>query len=93
MSADYRPNQTCRCPRCVANRLMAPVVLVTLGVLFLISKFHYVSFGRTWPVLLIVIGAVLLAQRNAPLGGHVQAGQAQAQNLPGTPGDGQVQNG
>jgi hypothetical protein len=93
MSADYRPNEACRCARCVANRVMGPAVLVTLGVLFLLSQFHYVGFGRTWPVLLIVIGAVLLAQRNAPLEGHVQAGQARAR-LDTTRSDGgQVGNG
>ena len=37
---------------------MGLVVLITLGVLFLLSDFHVASFGRTWPVLLIVIGAV-----------------------------------
>lgn len=53
---------------------MAPAVLVTLGVLFLLGTLTHgrIEFGsHTWPVLLIVIGAVKLAQRSASTAGHV----------------------
>jgi hypothetical protein len=44
---------------------------VTLGVLFLIE--HFISFGRTWPALLIVIGLVKVYQGNASTAGHIEA--------------------
>jgi hypothetical protein len=37
-----------------------PVMLVTLGTLFLIDHSGGVSFTRTWPVLLIVMGVMWL---------------------------------
>ena len=53
----------CTCDRCRARCLMGPAILVVLGVLFLID--HIVSFGRTWPALLIVIGLIKVYQGNA----------------------------
>ena len=35
-----------------------PVILITVGTLFLIDRFSPFSFGQTWPVLLIVIGVL-----------------------------------
>ncbi len=69
----YQYNRNCPCDRCRAHGLMAPAVLVTLGVLFLFQQMgrHYMDFERTWPILLIVIGAVILARRNASMEGHV----------------------
>jgi hypothetical protein len=47
--------------------MMGPAVLVTLGTLFLIGSFSGPDFGRTWPVLLLVIGLVkLLEAKNPP---------------------------
>lgn len=37
-----------------------PIILITVGVLFLIDKFSQFGFGQTWPVLLIVIGILKL---------------------------------
>ena len=54
---------------------MGPAVLITLGVLFLIDQYSMWGIGRTWPILLIVIGIVLLARRNASTEGHVDAWQ------------------
>lgn len=42
--------------------IRGPVVLVTLGTLFLIDHSGGVSFGRTWPVLLIVLGILRLGE-------------------------------
>jgi hypothetical protein len=40
---------------------MGPVVLITLGTLFLIAEFvPRLDFGDLWPILLIAIGAVKL---------------------------------
>jgi len=60
----------CTCDRCRARCLMGPAILVVLGVLFLID--HIVSFGRTWPALLIVIGLIKVYQGNASSAGHVE---------------------
>ncbi len=48
------------------RHLMAPVVLLVLGGTFLAQSVRDVSFGRTWPLLLIAIGLVLIWQRVAP---------------------------
>jgi hypothetical protein len=50
---------------------MGPAVLITLGVLFLIGQYSRYSFGELWPILLIVIGAVKVAEALAPTEGHV----------------------
>jgi hypothetical protein len=68
----YVRNRACHCLRCVSYSLMGPAVLITIGVLFLIDHLGLLSFGRTIPILLIVIGLVKIAQRSAPDSGHVQ---------------------
>jgi hypothetical protein len=57
---------------------MGPAVLVTLGVLFLLDSFNAADFGRTWPLLLVIIGLVRVFQSNAPLDGHVQPSSPEA---------------
>jgi len=42
--------------------IRGPVMLVTLGTLFLIDHAGGVSFIRTWPVLLIVVGLLRLGE-------------------------------
>ena len=66
----------CQCPRCRAGRLMGPAVLLTLGFLFLFESLGRVGFGRTWPILLLVIGGVKLFEHGASTGGHVMFGEA-----------------
>ncbi len=61
----------CQCARCRAHRLMGPAVLLTLGFLFLFESLGRVGFGRTWPILLLVIGGVKLYQSSASTEGHV----------------------
>ena len=70
----YVRNRNCHCPRCMAYWLMGPAVLITIGVLFLLEQLHVAQFGKTFPILLIVIGLVKIAQRSAPDMGHVQPG-------------------
>jgi hypothetical protein len=60
----------CACQRCVRRGLMGPVVLITLGVLFLLQQMHLASFNRLWPVILLVIGVVKLLQETASTEGH-----------------------
>ena len=63
-------SQGCTCGRCRLRGLMGPVVLITLGVLFLISQYSRVSFGQLWPVLLIAIGVVKMLEATASTEGH-----------------------
>ena len=47
--------------------LMGPVVLITIGVLFLAGQMGWgYSFRKLWPVLLIVIGLVKLFESMRP---------------------------
>jgi hypothetical protein len=62
----------CRCARCTCSGLMGPVVLITLGALFLVGRLGWsYSFHHLWPVLLIAIGLVKLAEALASSEGHV----------------------
>jgi len=57
---------------CRSRGLMGPVVLITLGVLFLAGRFGWrYQFRELWPALLIVIGAVKLFGSLASTEGHV----------------------
>lgn len=70
----YRYNNACSCPRCRIHGMMGPVVLITIGVLFLLDQMgraHWMDFGFTWPALLIVIGVVMLLSHSASMEGHV----------------------
>ena len=62
----------CLCERCRTRRLMGPAIMVTVGVLFLLSEnTSRFDFNRTWPAILLVIGVVKLVQSNASYAGHV----------------------
>ena len=65
----------CKCPRCSIRGLMGPLVVTTVGVLFLLSEVRggYLNIANTFPVLLIVIGIVLLGSALAPMEGHVES--------------------
>src|ERR1700690_1062815 len=68
----------CRCARCTIRALVGPAVIVTVGVLFLLQEARggYFDFGNTYPVILGVIGAILLASALAPMEGHVSSAAA-----------------
>jgi Domain of unknown function (DUF5668) len=51
--------------------LMGPIMLITIGVLFLLREFTRYGIGELWPILLIVPGIVLVAQHMASKAGHV----------------------
>ncbi len=61
----------CECSRCRHGGYMWPAILVTLGVLLLLSEWRIASFDRTWPILLIVIGAVRVLWYASGKSGHV----------------------
>ena len=43
--------------------IRGPLLLITLGVLFAIHQAHILSFARTWPLMLIMIGVMKLLER------------------------------
>jgi hypothetical protein len=61
----------CQCPRCRTRRIMGPAMMVTVGALFLLENLGALGFGRTWPVILLVIGGVKLLQGSASTEGHI----------------------
>jgi hypothetical protein len=68
---------------------MGPAVLITIGVLFLLHEVRgaFFDFSNTYPFILIVIGAVLLASSMAPMTGHVDSMSAPPPAVPpATPG-------
>lgn len=71
----YHRNRACSCARCRCSGYVGPIMLVTLGVLFLVDQYTMYGIGRTWPVILIVIGIAKLVQWNAPLTGHMDVSQ------------------
>jgi TM2 domain-containing membrane protein YozV len=62
----------CECDRCRAHSFMGPAILVTLGILFLLEQQDVVSFGRTCPLLLVIIGLIKVLQGNASTAGHIE---------------------
>src|SRR5260370_41656975 len=76
----------CHCQRCTIRSLMGPAVLITVGVLFLLDQMRggNLSFGNTYPVILIVIGVISLAAAASPADGHVSGPVPPA--VPGAPG-------
>jgi hypothetical protein len=85
---NYEPSQSCCCMRCRGRGLMGPAVLVTLGLLFLLSEFGVAHFERTWPILLIVIGLVKVLSGNLDTAGHVEVIAPPAQGPPPAQGAG-----
>ena len=77
----------CTCRRCTIRGLMGPAVITTIGLLFLLSEFRggWLSFWNTFPVILIVIGAILLASSVAPMDGHIDSSTATAVTPPSPP--------
>jgi hypothetical protein len=47
------------------RRLRWPVILVTFGVTALLDQYDILGYGRSWPLYLIVIGILQLAERAA----------------------------
>ena len=87
----------CRCPRCTIRALAGPAVVITIGVLFLLQEVRggNFDFGNTYPMILVVLGAILLASSLAPMDGHISS-QAAPPNAPpaapGAPGGGAPQS-
>lgn len=50
----------------LARALRGPVLLITVGLLFAFDQMLNWSFSSTWPVLIIVLGAMKLLESIAP---------------------------
>jgi Domain of unknown function (DUF5668) len=63
----------CACRQCTIRGLMGPAAIITVGVLFLLDQLRGgdFSFGRTYPVILIVLGIISLGAAAASTEGHV----------------------
>lgn len=74
----------CRCPRCTIRALVGPALIITVGVLFLLQQMRggYFDFGNTYPVILVVMGAILLASSLAPMEGHINTNAPPAPPAP-----------
>lgn len=62
---------SCHCAQCRVRGLMWPIVLITIGVLFLIESYTRYSIFDLWPIILIVIGVVLVGQSLVSREGHI----------------------
>ena len=47
------------------QRIQGPAMLLTFGVCALLDQWDILRFGRSWPLYLIVLGVIKLAQRAA----------------------------
>lgn len=47
------------------HRIKGPVLLLVFGVTALLDTWNVLSYGRSWPLYLIAIGVLLLAERAA----------------------------
>jgi len=80
----YIRNRDCPCLRCRSHSLMGAAVLITLGFIFLLDRFHFGRGGHLAPILLLVIGCMLLIQRTGSTEGHINPGW-QAGQIPPPP--------
>jgi hypothetical protein len=49
---------------------MGPLMLITVGAIFLLGRFTSVGFEKLWPVILVVAGVVLFLQSSSSRAGH-----------------------
>jgi hypothetical protein len=47
----------------IVRAIRGPIVLVVLGILFWLDQSDQIGFGRTWPILIILIGVMKLIER------------------------------
>lgn len=74
----------CACSRCTIRGLMGPAIIITIGVLFLLHEMRggFFDFENTYPVILIVIGAISLGAALTPMEGHSNGGVVPAPTPP-----------
>ncbi len=67
----YAYNKQCTCQRCKTHGLMGPAMIITAGALWLLDSNSWVYFDQSWPVFMLVVGAVILISRTSSVEGHV----------------------
>ncbi len=72
--SNYVFNRNCRCMRCMSHTLMGAAMIITVGVVALLDNFRVIYWHDSWPLFLIVVGALLIARNNASTAGHIQPG-------------------
>jgi hypothetical protein len=60
----------CHCAYCRIRSLFGPIMIITVGFVFLVAQYSRYSFGELWPFLLIVAGILKVAEAMAPREGH-----------------------
>ena len=73
----------------LASALRGSVWITLVGVLFLLSSFHILSWGRSWPLFIIVAGVMTFLQRST----YRPAGPYPEYSYGGTPGTPPSQDG
>ncbi len=71
---EYKYNPACSCSSCRRSGLTGPVMMVTIGTLFLIANYTRFDFGDLWPIILIVMGGLMLLRPSLSRAGHVSPG-------------------
>ena len=71
---EYKYNPACGCSCCRRSGLTGPVMMVTVGTLFLIANYTRFDFHDLWPVILIVLGGMMLLRPSSSRAGHTQPG-------------------
>ena len=66
-----RSSHTCSCGHCRTRWLMGPTLVLTTGVLLLLSTTTPIGLDRTWPAWILAVGVVKLLQSTASSEGHV----------------------
>jgi hypothetical protein len=61
----------CTCAHCRVACLMGPLMLITVGAIFLAAQYTRFGIGDLWPLFLIVPGIIMLAQSFASREGHI----------------------
>jgi Domain of unknown function (DUF5668) len=69
MTEETRPR--CSCARCRMRSLLGPVMIITVGVIFLLSEYTPYGIGHLWPLFLIVVGVFRLAESMVSNSGHI----------------------
>jgi len=63
----------CSCARCRMRSLQGPVIIITIGVIFLLSEYTRYGIGHLWPLILIVVGIFRLAESMVSNAGHTES--------------------
>jgi len=71
MTDETKRSVSCNCQHCRVACLMGPIMVITVGAIFLSGQYTPYGISDLWPLFLIVPGLVLLAQGLASKEGHI----------------------